>query len=939
MAHISEAISLIILLYLLLANVALCDQYGAIRFDENGNFSIEVHGAPTVRGSLFLWYGDWKYATPSGVESIGQNSWRGTMPEPGVTDGYISYTQTVKSTPDGGADVALHFRKNGDIHLRRGIFLLIQFQTPEMSERVISFTHGPPSSVLDDYKVAARGFNVNLSDSAALEFSLDRAGLFERRGGESSAYMNVRLSADADAKVNIHLRFKPGFESVQSWQPEPQRSHLSINDVKSSMDRVPRFHPFEFTVDLSATYDNPFDPDDIALDATFITPSGGKMKLPGFFYQGFKAEYEDDLELLSLDGEPTWKVRFAPTEIGSYSATVSVQDRSGTVISEEKRFECVESDSRGFLRISEPPEPGAPRYFEFDNGDPLFLIGHNMPTYSARVEEYFSKMEAGGENYNRFWMYRTALGLEWGQPVGTYRLVEARNMDRAIEAAARHGIYLMLCFDTHQDFREVWEHNPYSEKQGGPCSKALDFFTNEDARALYKKRLRYITARWTAYPHVLAWEFMNELEGWPGTQENRAAVTDWNVEMGRFLRELDPYKRPISNSLWTTEGWPELWNLPEMDFVQSHFYANSPKDMAQMVASIGAQKRADYPNKLHVFAEYGIMAGGGTRQNDPSGVHLHNGNWAGFMSGAASVPASWWHESYIDPEGLYRVYRGLANFVADEDDLAKTAWKPLEVSSISYIQPPEQLTYTDLRFTAGANNWKKPEETVFTIREDGTVENGEHLPGLLHGYAHNELRVPLTFRLDFPIAGEFILHIGRVGDNGLLKFYLDGEEISVVDLPTGEGLGVSSIYIDRWKRWETTYNKDATVNVPAGKHEVQIQNDGQDWITIDCFRLTNYRTNAAPNLRILGMQTSEKALIWAQNRAYTWFNVRDGASIPPVGPTKLTLFGFIDGKYNVELWDTVEGTVVERKSSTAAEGKLIIHLPEVKHDIAVKIEN
>ena len=112
MTRISETISLIVLLYLILANVALCDQYGAIRFDDNGAFSIEVHGAPTVRGSLFLWYGEWKYTTPSGVEPIGQDSWRGTMPEPGVTDGYISYTQTVKSTPDGGADVALHFRKN-----------------------------------------------------------------------------------------------------------------------------------------------------------------------------------------------------------------------------------------------------------------------------------------------------------------------------------------------------------------------------------------------------------------------------------------------------------------------------------------------------------------------------------------------------------------------------------------------------------------------------------------------------------------------------------------------------------------------------------------------------------------------------------------------------------------------------------------------------------
>ena len=871
---------------------------------------------------------------------IEQDSWRGTMPETGVADGYVSYTQTVKSTPDGGADIALDFRKNGDIRLTRGIFLLIQFQTPEMSERIISFTHGAPSKASGDYKVSARGFSVHLSDSVALEFTLDRAGLFERRGGENKALMNVRLSANADAKANIHLRFKPsGSVSASSWQPEPQRSRLAINDIKASMEQVPRFHLMEFTVHLSATYDNPFDPEDVKLDAVFVTPSGHKIELPGFFYQGFEAEYEDGLELLSLDGKPVWKVRFAPVEIGRYSMTVSAQDRSGKVTWEERQFDCVESDSRGFLKISQPPEPDTPRYFEFGNGDPLFLIGHNMPTYYATVEEYYSKMEAGGENYNRFWMYRSALGLEWGQPVGTYRLVEAWRMDKAIEAAARHGIYLMLCFDTHQDFRNVWERNPYHEKQGGPCKEPLDFFTNEEARAIYKKRLRYITARWTAFPQVLAWEFMNEMEGWSGTQQNRPAVAEWNAEMGRFLRELDPYQHPISNSLWTTEGWPELWNLPEMDFVQSHFYANSPKDMAMAVADIGAQKRADYPHKLHLFAEYGIISGSGTRQNDPSGIHLHNGNWAGFMSGAASVPASWWHESYIDPEGLYKVYRGLANFIADEKELARSAWKPLQVASVSYIQTPQQLTYTDLRFTAGGSNWQKPEETIFAVREDGTVLNGRHLPGLIHGQSHEELRVPLTFRLDFPVAGKFILHIGKVGDNGKLKFYLDGVDISTVELPTGEGLGVHSTYVDRWKRWETTYNIDLAVDIPPGEHDVQIQNDGRDWITVDYFRLTNYRTNAAPNLRVMGMHTSEKALLWAQNRDHTWFNVRDKAPIPPVAPTSLALIGFTDGKYSVELWDTVEGAMIERKYSVATNGKMIVELPEVKHDIAVKIKN
>jgi len=103
------------------------------------------------------------------------------------------------------------------------------------------------------------------------------------------------------------------------------------------------------------------------------------------------------------------------------------------------------------------------------------------------------------------------------------------------------------------------------------------------------------------------------------------------------------------------------------------------------------------------------------------------------------------------------------------------------------------------------------------------------------------------------------MRIGKVGDMGLLKVLLDGNEVASVDFPTGQGLGASSEYVDQWKRWETTYDKDVDIDVPAGQHEIQIRNDGNDWITIDYFRLTNYLTNTKPNLRVLGMQTKDRA--------------------------------------------------------------------------------
>jgi hypothetical protein len=911
---------------------------GSIKFNPDGSFFLEGQGLPKVKGSLFLWHDDWKYATPSSVTSTEPDSWSGNMPEPNITTGYISYTQTTKTSEDGTTDISLDFRKNGEIRLTRGIFMLIEFPTYDMSGQTIDFTHGLPYVASDDYKTVARGFSVNLNESTALEVSFDRACIFEHRGKMGESLMNIRLSPDANAKVNVKLRFKPTIDVTTTWQAEPHEEKLAINNVALSAEQVPRYSILELIVNLSANYYDCFDPDNIELEAIFTSPSGSKINVPGFIYQGFKAENEGDLELLTRDGGLVWKIRFAPTEIGDYSLIVNAKDKSGRTKSDEKKFACVASESKGFVKIGTPPAKGAPIYFLLDNGETLFLIGHNMPTYYPDVEEYFKKMESTGENYNRFWMYSTALGLEWGQPVGYYRLDEAWKLDKALEAASRHGIYIMLCFDTHQDFRENWENNPYNIKLGGPIRKPLDFFKDLSTRKLYKKRLHYMVARWSAYTNILAWEFMNEMEGWDGAEQSKAVVTKWIIEMSKELRTLDPYKHPISSSLWTTAGWSELWKLPEIDFVQSHFYANKPMDMAQEVANTCDQKRTDYTDKLHVFAEYGIMSGSGTAENDPTGVHLHNGNWAGLMSGSASVPASWWHEAYIDPLNLYGVYRGIANYLADEKDLAKYAWKPLSISSFSYIQPPENLSYKDLQFVGKGNNWQTPSKTTFTVGEDGKISDIELMPSQLHGKTHIKFKAPLKFQVNYPTDGKFIIRVGRVGDKGLLKVMLDGKEVASVDLPTGKDLGVSSEYVKEWKRWETIYNKDVEINMPAGKHEIQIQNDGNDWITIDNIRLTNYVTNAKPDLRVLGMQTSDRALIWVQNKSHTWFNIRDKVTILPVPSTKLTLSGFTNGDYKLELWDTVKGSIIEQKELSVSDGTLSLELSEVKQDYAIKIK-
>ncbi len=934
----------LVLLMTLMAALPGADpgQRSSIAVRGDGRVVVRVPGKADVVSHLFLWYDKWQWRRAQDLREDSPGHWSGVFtkkPDDGA--GRIKLTQAVGGGGES-VDVDYEFSRDGPMRLTSGIFLCFYLPHSDYAGLSIVGTHGPPRTTDGAFEFSARGCTVNLSATEALEISSERVTTFSLQFDDgTNPSLRVRLvprDMAENGRAALSLSIVPAVQASSGWQAPSQESALSLRGVRADREVAGRFEPVEFTLDLVASYENPFDPEQIAVDATFRTPSGATEHVPGFYYQGFQAEYDDGHELLSTDGGPSWKVRYTPREFGRYQATFQVRDRSGQEASSKTEFRCVGSETKGFARLG-TRTGGGPTYFRLDSGESLFLIGHNVTTYSGDLDTVFSRMAAGGENYTRFWMWSRALGLEWGLPVGSYRLEEAWRLDRAIRLAAEHGIYLMICLDTHQDFRDAWTRNPYNAARGGPCSEPMDFFTDARAQALYRRRLRYVVARWGCYPNVLCWEFGNEMEGWPGAQEDRDVVAEWHAVMARVLRDMDPYGHPITSSLWTTEGWPELWELPEMDFIQSHYYANSMwADMAADVAGICRQKLRDYPHKTHVFGEYGVQSGGGTELIDPAGVHLHNGNWAALTSGSASVPVSWWHEHYIDALGLYRVFTGIAGFVRGEP-LADREWDTVDVESLEYLTPPAQVLYSDVAFSGLKSSWTEPvpEGTRFVVQQDGTVENLTELPNLLHGMAHQNLRSSFVFEVDCPRASRFSVVVGTVSAGGVLDFVLDGRLVRTVRLPAERGLGKESEWQPEWNIWQTRYDEAFSIDLPAGHHTIELSNRGKDWVRIARYVVGDYVTNEAPPLRVLGLTAEDRALIWVQNRAHTWYNVREGNAVPLVSPTVLRLGGFADGRWRVELWDTTKGTIVAHAETQAREGTLSIRLPAVATDLALKV--
>lgn len=718
---------------------------------------------------------------------------------------------------------------------------------------------------------------------------------------------------------------------------ESRHDNLQITGVSPSSGTVAQYDKLELRVDLRGTWDNPYDPDDVALDALLTTASGKRLQQPGFFMVDQKRTVRDGIEVMSPVGSGRWVVRVAATEVGPLQCKLTVRDRSGVVTRDIGPFTVQRGAQKGFLRQSKID----PHYLQFDNGVGFLPIGHNLPIYHTSkqlADQAIRKMAAKGENFNRWWMSRSGLGIEWERKLGWYRQVEAARLDYMLDLAAQLDFYYMLCMDTHQDFRENgWKVNPFNKVNGGPCATVSDWFTNAEARAFYKKRLRYTVARWGYSPHVLCWEFGNEFEGWANTSEETKIV--WHREMAAYLATLDPNRHLITTSWWSKTGPESCWQIPQMGIVQTHCYTNNDANVAQQVRDYSLHQWNEF-GKPHIFGEFGIRSHTTTADKDPQGWGLHNAFWAAVCSGCCGIPMPWWHENYIEPLDLYFHFTAIANFTKDAP-FGTTRWEQLAPAPPEYVTPPAEPIVTDIVLTP-VSQWGKSAQNQFHVARDDSVNDPDAIHELLHGQGHRDLQNAPTFDVDFPRAGKFIVGVGRVSSSGHLKIWLDDQLRLDREFPCGENIGKQSNYQAQWDLWESVYDEDVVIDVPAGRHRIKVGNLGKDWMRISRYVFTGCRVVDRPNLLVAAIRSPEMTLVWLQNRASTWFNhhpatASGGKPIAVVPPARLTLEGYPAGCYQIQWWDTWKGEPDGTEQVVAEDGKIVLLTGAIKTDRAAKV--
>ncbi|HEY0272264.1 MAG TPA: DUF5060 domain-containing protein [Chitinophaga sp.] len=404
-----------------------------------------------------------------------------------------------------------------------------------------------------------------------------------------------------------------------------------------------QYRKAEWNIQLTADFENPYDQRQVALDMLLQSPSGKPLLLPCYYDAAAN----------------TWKARFTPQEAGTYQYHFHLQAGKADTGSTAATFTAAPSTAPGFLHKNNLWT------FRFDNGDLFRGVGENIAWESRSFEDdkwnydyLLPKLAQNGGNFFRTWMCYWNLPLEWRTVHGTKRYTNStayfnpgaiRRMDQLVEYCDSLHLYFMLTLDWHGHLMKDggWKSSAYNVLNGGPCTTPADYFTMQSAQEQYKNKLRYIVARWGYSSSIAVWEFFNEVDNAAFTQQDSilippAVITQWHLEMSRYLKDIDPYQHLVSTSV-SHRDIAGMNSIPYLDFNQKHIYKHTEK-----IPGI-------YPDYIQTFGKPYVVGEFGYRWEDQDPRYAPEANydykrglWYGLFSPTPVLPMSWWWELFDD---------------------------------------------------------------------------------------------------------------------------------------------------------------------------------------------------------------------------------------------------------------------------------------------------
>jgi hypothetical protein len=382
--------------------------------------------------------------------------------------------------------------------------------------------------------------------------------------------VNISGNSQVLFTAGEEIQIRPGFNTKPTGIGY---THFSINQsgyaVQINNSTIPEFEKLELTITLPHAVQaqienfannngglNPFDPDQVSIEATFTSPSGHAVVVYGFYFRDF--QYTGNVTTPDIDTwwEPkpgtdeNFRIRFSPDEVGLWNCTINV-NYPGLAFPNysfcDFQFNCSSSSNKGYVTT------GNNGYLKFSKtNESFFPVGCYLgwandrydntgyhpktnPFYSVRPIEYEDYMEHlqviknSGGNYVRVMISAWSWSIEWEKSGNYYeRMPLAWELDRVIKYCEDNDIYVSLSIIHALDFMdfdvttpstsgdlELWDENPYKQKLilAGYTTEPVDptlFVTNSIAINQYKKYVRYVMSRWAYSDHIAKIELGNE---------------------------------------------------------------------------------------------------------------------------------------------------------------------------------------------------------------------------------------------------------------------------------------------------------------------------------------------------------------------------------------------------------------------------------------------
>lgn len=497
---------------------------------------------------------------------------------------------------------------------------------------------------------------------------------------------NLTLKAATEIQMMPNTTIS-GLTNSGGFHAQIDPATLDIASFHPNGWSVGRFDRFEIGIKLPTSIDqqveeflnglpgiNPYNMDLIRFEADFQNLTTYHIyNREGFYYRDISVSSNSYNQ--SKSAYP-FRLRFAPPEHGWYSFNLRLVLNDGVndnVIASFNggQFEVYYTGKKGIISI------GNNNHFYDVNENDFFAIGQDfgpvteiaiaMPSTFNTYRSYIDNLHSNGGNFIRLNAQSTdEFQIEW-EELGVYgsnrlgdgfkRQCRAYELDKVFEKLESNEMYCQLLLESDQITNGAYGGPPWTTSPYSVYGDWLSFYTNSSALTQYKKRLRYIHARYGYSANLAIYETNNEFanlgmrydilknyiggpNGYHFSSATRESAKTWAINVATYLKSQVTYPTHLTTISFADNGFqdPSQISNPTNHFsydVRSPHHYGHDKDVnktrkekatLQFLGSHGFETK-----KPVLFGELGVTDG--FHVDDCFDQEFHNGMWTSGMSG------------------------------------------------------------------------------------------------------------------------------------------------------------------------------------------------------------------------------------------------------------------------------------------------------------------